>query len=176
MADKRDLQPRLPDLSDPAQRHEQQDVNIWAIGKVGIGLILTTVISLFLVLGVFRYLEQQDRASQTKLPAGAELPQRTPPPSQPRLLSDEPADLKDVQASEEQTLTGYGWADPQHTKVRIPIDKAIDQVVAHGLPSQPAGNQGAAPSVSVPTESSLGPKMQQPGGPLAGQLEGNQGK
>jgi hypothetical protein len=175
MADKEDLQPHLPDLSDPEQRFEKQDVNIWAIGKVGIGLILTTIISLFLVLGVFRYLEQQDRASQPKLPAGVEAPLHKLPP-EPRLLVNEPDDLKEVRASEEQALHGYGWADPQHTRVRIPIDKAIDDVVQRGLPARTNSDQGVAASVSVPTESSLGPKMQQPGGPLAPQLERNQGK
>jgi hypothetical protein len=164
MADKRDLQPRLPDLSDPAQRHEQQDVNIWAIGKVGIGLAVTTILSLFLVLGVFRYLEQQDQASQPVAPAGVEVQQNKLPP-QPRLIENEPEDLNQVRT-----------ADPQHTHVRIPIDKAIDQLAQRGLPSRQSGDQGAAASVTVPTESSLGPKMQQPGGPLAGQLEGNQGK
>jgi len=175
MADRRDLPTNLPDLSDPAQRHEQQDVNIWAIGKVGIGLIVTTIISLFLVLGVFRYLEQQDRASQPKPPAGVEVPQRQLPP-QPRLLDNEPEDLKQVRAAEDQILNGYSWADPQHTRVRIPIGSAIDQLVQRGIPARPGLEQGSAASVSVPSESTLGPKMQQPGGPLAGQLEGNQGK
>jgi len=175
MADKKDLQPGLPDLSDPAQRHETPDVNIWAIGKVGIGLAVTTILSLFLVLGVFRYLEQQDRASQPPLPVGVDVKQQKLPP-QPRLIENEPDDLKQVRAEEDQSLNGYGWADQQHTHVRIPIDRAIDQVAQRGLPVRPSGEQGAAASVSVPTESSLGPKMQQPGGPLAGQVEGNQGK
>lgn len=175
MADKKDLHPRLPDLSDPAQRHEQQDVNIWAIGKVGIGLAVTTIVSLFLVLGVFRYLEQQDRASQPAPPAGVEVQQHKLPP-QPRLVEDEPEDLKKVRAEEDQRLNGYGWADPQHTHVSMPIDRAIDQLAQRGLPVRQGGDQGAAASVSMPTESSLGLKMQQPGGPLAGQLEGNQGK
>ncbi len=174
MADKKDLQPRLPDLSDPAQRHETEDVNIWAIGKVGIGLIVTTILSLFLVLGVFRYLEQQDRASQPPPRVGGNVQQKLPP--QPRLVEDEPDDLKQVRTEEDQSLNGYGWADQQHTHVKIPIDRAIDQVAQRGLPVRPSGDQGGAASVSVPTESSLGPKMQQPGGPLAGQLEGNQGK
>lgn len=174
MADKKDLQPRVPDLSDPAQRHETEDVNIWAIGKVGIGLIVTTILSLFLVLGVFRYLEQQDRASQPPPPVGGNVQQKLPP--QPRLLENEPDDLKQVRSEEDQSLNGYGWADQQHTHVKIPIDRAIDQVAQRGFPVRQSAEQGGAASVSVPTESSLGPKMQQPGGPLAGQLEGNQGK
>jgi hypothetical protein len=171
MADNKNPQPGLPDLSDPAQRHEKQDVNIWAIGKVGIGLAVTTILSLFLVLGIFRYLEQQDRASQPQHPAGVEVPQRNLPP-EPRLVPDEPANLREYRASEDQVLDGYSWADQQHTRVRIPIDKAIDQLAQKGLATRSGSEQSDA--VSVPTESSLGPKMQQPGGPLAGQLEGIQ--
>ena len=54
--------------------------------------------------------------------------------------------------------------------VHIPIDRAIDLLAQRGLPSRPQkGSQTAAFDVSVPTESGLGPKMQQVGGPLAGE-------
>src|SRR5579871_5520601 len=103
MADNKHPQAGLPDMTDPAQRHETKDVNIWAIGKVGIGLAVTTILSLFLVLGVFRFLEVQDRASQPKLPPGMEAPQHTPPP-EPRLIENEPDNLKAYRATEDQVL------------------------------------------------------------------------
>ena len=43
MADNR-FPPDFPDLSDPRQRHESRDVNIWAIGKVGMGLIMQVLV------------------------------------------------------------------------------------------------------------------------------------
>src|SRR5579871_1266278 len=55
MADNRLPPQPLPDLSDPEMRHEHRDVNVWAVGKVGIALILTTIASLLLMFGVFRY-------------------------------------------------------------------------------------------------------------------------
>jgi hypothetical protein len=51
--------------------------------------------------------------------------------------------------------------------VRIPIAKAMDMVVAKGLPVRAAAPP-TTDGVSVPTESGLGPKMMSPGGPLGG--------
>jgi hypothetical protein len=89
----------------------------------------------------------------------------------PRLQSAPIGDLKDMKAAEDKILNGYGWIDQQHGLVRIPIDRAIDLLAQRGLPArQVTEPQTAAAGVSVPTESGLGPKVQQPGGPLAGEL------
>ncbi len=177
MADNRDLEHFQPDLNDPEQRFEHRDVNIWAIGKVAIGLILTTIASLLLVLGVFRYLEVQENARQAAQPEGAVAGQLPP---EPRLLENEPANLQQFRASEDQELNGYVWVDRQKGIVKIPIDRAIDRLLQKGLPARPQAP--AVDNVTVPTDSSLGSVMQQPGGPLnqvaptAGQGQGSQGK
>ena len=70
-----------------------------------------------------------------------------------------------IRAAEDQILNSYGWVDRSKGIVRIPIDRAIDLLAKRGLPARPQ-----APPVEradVPTESGLGPIMQQPGGPLA---------
>jgi hypothetical protein len=165
MADNRDIQHDRPDLSDPEQRFEHRDVNIWAIGKVAIGLVLTTIASMLLVLGVFRYFEVQENARQAP-PAAGFTAGKLPP--EPRLLENEPANLKQYRAVEDQVLNGYQWADQKKGVVKIPIDQAIDRLVQKGLPVRAQnGPQSVSSSVSVPTASGLGPKMQRPGGPLA---------
>jgi hypothetical protein len=165
MADNRDIQHGPPDLNDPEQRFEHRDVNIWAIGKVAIGLVLTTIASMLLVLGVFRYLEVQENAKQ--LPPAAGFAAGKLPP-EPRLLENEPANLQQYRAAEDKVLNGYQWADQAKGQVKIPIDRAIDLLVQKGLPARAQGGpQSVSSSVSVPTGSGLGPKMQQPGGPLA---------
>ena len=61
--------------------------------------------------------------------------------------------------------------DREHGIVRIPIDQAIDMLAASHLPArQTQQPETAAADVSLPTASGLGPKMQPPGGPLAGQI------
>ena len=174
MADNRGIDQHLPDLSDPRQRHESRDINIWAIGKVGIGLIVTTIASILIVLGVFRFLEVQYAAQPPAQPALIQDARQLPP--EPRLVPNEPETLQEVRTAEDQILNGYSWTDQQHTQVKIPINQAIDKVLQKGLPSRGQANTGGPTDVSVPTASSLGPKMQQPGGPLASELSGSQSK
>jgi hypothetical protein len=164
MADSRNIPERFPDLDDPRQRHEERDVNIWAIGKVGLGLIITTVASVAIVWGMFAYLRVQYNAQPPE--RGIDI-NAMKWPAKPNLQYnvDEARNQADYRSTEEQTLNGYSWVDQQHTQVKIPISRAIDELVQKGLPvrSQSPG----AGEVSVPTESGLGPKMAQPGGPLA---------
>jgi hypothetical protein len=72
--------------------------------------------------------------------------------------------LQAVRAAENQMLNSYGWVDQQKGIIRIPIARAMDLVARKGLPVRAA--EPSAEGVSMPTESGLGPKMQQPGGPL----------
>jgi hypothetical protein len=157
---------QFPDLSDPRQRHEERDVNIWAISKVGIGLIITTVASVAIVWGLFAYLRVQYNAQPPE--QGIDINALKRPPAPNLLYNEHEAEnLREYRSAEEQTLNGYSWVDQQHTQVKIPISRAIDQLVQKGLPVRAQAPALAAGDVSVPTESGLGPKMQQPGGPLA---------
>jgi hypothetical protein len=168
MADNRSLeQQHLPDLTDPRQRHEERDVNVWAIGKVGIGLVLTTIASILIVLGVFRFLEVQYKSQPAERPQLIQDARQLPP--EPRLVPNEPENLLQMRTAEDQILNGYSWADQQHTQVKIPIDQAIDKLLQKGLPSR-AQAPAAASTATVPTASGLGPLMQPPGGPLASEL------
>ena len=45
--------------------------------------------------------------------------------------------LKSLRATEDATLTSYGWIDRSKGVVGIPIDKAIDLLAQRGLPTQP---------------------------------------
>lgn len=157
-----------PDLSRPENRFEHRDVNVWAVYKFGIALSVLCVMSLGLLFGLYRYFLNREGGA---LPMGHENVDARQLPPMPRLQSAPIQDLKDMRAAEDKILNGYGWIDQQHGVVRIPIDRAIDLLAQRGLPSRPqAGPQSASAGVSVPTESGLGPKMQQPGGPLAGEL------
>ena len=53
---------------------------------------------------------------------------------QPKLLVNEPLNLKEFREKEHQTLTTYGWADRSAGVVRIPIDRAKDLLIERGLP------------------------------------------
>ncbi len=144
MAENRPSHEPLPDLSIPEMRHEHRDVNVWAVGKVGIALILTTIASLLLMFGVFRYLEVRENAAQIPPASTTTLnPNRLPP--EPNLLFNEheAVNREDIRAEEDKLLNGYSWADRAHGVVRIPIDRAMDLIVQRGLPARP---QNTAPA------------------------------
>ena len=148
-------------------RHEESDVNAWAVGRFGIALLLLCIVSLAVLFGLFRYF--QTRVTEVQGPERVAAPAQQPP--QPRLLSNESEELRRVRAAEDQILNNYGWVDASKGVVRIPIQRAMELVAQRGLPSRPVpGPQTAAAGVSVPTGSSLGPKMQAVGGPLAPEL------
>jgi hypothetical protein len=164
MADNRNVPERFPDLNDPRQRHEVRDVNIWAIGKVGLGLIITTIASVAIVWGMFAYLRVEYNAQPPERGIDVNA-MKWPPKPNLQYNVDEARNQAEYRSTEQQTLNGYSWVDQQHTQVKIPISRAIDELVQKGLPVRSQA-PGAVGDVSVPTESGLGPKMAQPGGPL----------
>lgn len=158
---------RLPDLSDPSQRFEKRDVDFRAITRFGIGLFILCVASFALLLGVFKFFLDQEKAAQAPRPSDIAR-HRVPP--EPRLQATPVKDLATIRAEEDAILNNYTWVDKEKGVVRMPIDKAIDALVAKGLPAR---SSAPAPlsSAIVPTESGLGAVMQQEGGPLASELK-----
>jgi hypothetical protein len=133
--------------------HETSDINVWAIGKFGIGLVAICVISIVMLLGLFKYFQSQEESATT--------PQIEPRKifPQPQLQQTPVLDLRAIRAEEEQVLTSYAWVDQPKGVVRIPISDAIDILAKRGLTSRPQpGVQSDAGGVSVPTESGLGVK------------------
>jgi hypothetical protein len=61
--------------------------------------------------------------------------------AQPKLLVNEPLNLKTFREHEHEVLTTYGWADKGAGLVRIPLDRAKDLLIERGLPVR-----GATPS------------------------------
>jgi hypothetical protein len=155
---------RIPDVSRPENRHEHRDVNLWAVYKFGIALTTLCVVALGLLYGLYVFFVQREGGP---LPADQlNVDARRLPPV-PRLQPAPIQDLHDMRAAEDQILNGYGWVDQAHGVAHIPIDRAIDLLAQRGVTSRPQTAQVAPRDVTVPTESSLGPKMQRPGGPLA---------
>jgi hypothetical protein len=165
--DAREPRDQTPDLDRPELKHEERDVNAWAVGKFAIGLTLLSIFAVLLVAGLFRYFQGRENVAQVTPPPGYESNVSREPPA-PRLQEAPISDLKQMRDAENQMLGTYGWVDREHGIVRLPIDRAIDLLAQRGLPSSPATPD--QPGVSVPTESGLGPKMVVPGGPLENEL------
>jgi hypothetical protein len=143
----------------PEERHEHADVNIWAIGRFGIALAFICVMAMGILYGLFRYFSSQHGGPvpETRIDA------RHKPPA-PYLQEKPVTDLKEMRAAEDHLVNSYGWIDQSQGIVRVPVSRAIDLLAQKGLPVREA--MPAPSNVTVPTESSLGMKVQQPGGPL----------
>jgi hypothetical protein len=146
----------------PRGGHETVDVNVWAVYKFAIALVALCVIALLLLFGLMRFFQAREATMQ----APTIDPVKVFP--EPQLQKTPVQDLQAVRTEEEKMLSGYGWVDPQKGLVRMPIDQAIDVLAKRGLPSRAQAPAAASGNVTVPTESSLGPKMQREGGPLSG--------
>lgn len=137
MAENRPPQYPLPDLTNPEMRHEHRDVNVWAVGKVGIALILTTIASLVLMFGLFRYFEVRENEAQIPPASTTTPPSKLPPEPNLMFNQNESGNLQDIRAEEDKMVNGYGWVDQAHGIARIPVDRAIDLIAQRGFPPRP---------------------------------------
>jgi hypothetical protein len=127
---------------DAALGHETTDINVWAVAKFAIALVIVTIISLVLLFGLMKYFESRYHPEL----ATVEDPTKLFP--EPRLQRTPVVDLREFRSQEQKVLDTYGWIDQPKGIVRIPIDRAIDVLAARGLPStaqaaKPASQAGA---------------------------------
>jgi hypothetical protein len=138
---------------------EHSDVNVIAVGKVGVALLLVTILAMALLFGLFNYFKASEGGEAVTVDPARVFPH-------PQLEKTPIPDLEAVREAEEQVLNSYGWVDRQKGVVRIPIAQAMDMVVKKGLPARAAAPPSEDQGVSVPTASGLGLEMLPPGGPL----------
>jgi len=154
------------DLGHPEPHAEVSDVNVWAVGKFAIALVLLGIFSLAGLFALFHYFIESTGGREPAVTRNFEINAENRPPA-PQLEVAERLDLARERAAEDKLLTTYGWADRQSNTVRIPIDRAIDLLAQQGLPSRPQAPPPAS-TATVPTASGMGEIMTQPGGPLGG--------
>ena len=124
----------LPDNPDNVEVvHEESDVNVGAIVRYGVGLVVfAAIVHLFLwwLLGVYE--RQNERAQTQVFPMAAGQRDRLPP--SPRFQENPQEELQELRAKQKALLEGYGWVNKEAGVARIPIDDAMKMVVERGLP------------------------------------------
>jgi hypothetical protein len=123
----------------PHAGHETTDVNVWAVGKFAIGLVIVCVVSIALLFGLLKFFQSREETSL----ANTVDPVKLFP--QPQLQKTPILDLKAIHAEEDKLLNGYAWVDPKQGIVRIPVDRAIEVLAKRGLPAR--GVPAATPEV-----------------------------
>jgi hypothetical protein len=66
------------------------------------------------------------------------VPRGLPVPPAPQLQVRPRMDLDRLHADERARLDSYGWADKNHTIVRLPIERAMELLAERGLPGWPS--------------------------------------
>ena len=117
--------------------HEESDVNVGAIIRFGVGLlVVAAVVHLLLWWLLGAYERQHERAQTQVFPLAAGQQDRLPP--LPRLQDNPQQELQELRAKQKALLEGYGWVDRDAGVVRIPIEDAMKMVVERGLPAREA--------------------------------------
>jgi hypothetical protein len=130
--------------------YEVADANIRQVVFAGIGLAVATAIACFAMYFLFNLLKKSGGPAQAVNPMA---PARTMPP-EPRVEEKPWMQHVNVLTKDDQTLNTYGWTNKGAGLVRIPIDKAMDIVVQHGLPTVTPGRPvRTSPSTPILKES-----------------------
>ncbi len=117
-----------------AVSYEHTDASTRLILWTGGGLTALVILASVAMLWLFNIFEaREDREQVTPAPVARPAEQEPP---EPRLQENPAADLAIVRAEETRILESYGWADQEHAIARIPIERAMDRIVEHGLPER----------------------------------------
>jgi hypothetical protein len=105
-----------------------------------------------------------------------EVPAKTMPPPQtfpqPRVQADETTELRLILARQRALLSGYRWANPEHTLVQIPIERAMTIISDEGAhaydPIAPSPSALASPEAGAQRAMTPAPATPQSGAPSQG--------
>lgn len=108
--------------SNPRTAFEPSDLSMRVVAAIALGILLYVCLAPFVLTRIYRAaLGDVSRTLDIKPPA-------------PVLQLDPAADLGKFDAKETTQLNSYGWVDQAHGIARIPIDQAMKDLAARGIP------------------------------------------
>jgi hypothetical protein len=126
------------DVSPTATAHEDTDVNVRALNTFMVVLVVSLLVTGFLVYWQYRWFESKALANDP--PPSPRAEERVVPPG-PGLQISELTDGEEYRKRQAAEQEETAWVSKDEKLVRIPIERAIDQVVKNGLPKWPAPPQ-----------------------------------
>ena len=129
--------------------HFDREINVRAILKIGLALVVMAVVVHLLMWWLLRGFEAFEKRKDVRLsPIEQASPQVAPP--EPRLETSPDESLRLLRAQEDQILDHAGWVDQRQGTLRVPIDVAIDAIAVRGVAPLGAPVQSATPAQTVP--------------------------
>ncbi|HVX16364.1 MAG TPA: hypothetical protein VHC22_34580 [Pirellulales bacterium] len=120
--------------STSAAQHETTDVR----GRPMVLAALALAASVALVcLFLIWFFGRLDAGAKQHDPRLSPLAGDQSPPT-PRLQTNPAKDLESMRKAEERALSTYRWIDKERGVVQLPVERAIDLLVAEGLPKTSA--------------------------------------
>lgn len=124
--------------------YEQSDAKAGPLGILAVAIGLLVVVSMTGVAIMWRFMAYETRYTGDM--EGSPLAGLRPLPPSPRLQITAVPDLARVREDEAKLLSSYGWVEKDKGVVHIPVDRAMDLILEHGLP---AGKPEAAATKGV---------------------------
>ena len=116
-----------------AKGFETEDMSAATMGLLSLGLAIAIAVAIWLVVLMLHGF-RADREQVPALTAEQQTPIATPLPH----LQDHPLrDIAALRRTESDRLNHYAWADPQHTRARIPIGEAMQRTIGQSLDGVP---------------------------------------
>ena len=149
----------------PADRgpgYERRDAHVKALLQFAFWMAVSIAVVLVGMKWTFDYYARTQPLGAPVSPLAAE---RELPPS-PRLQAQPRLELKDYCEAQQQDVNSYGWMDRASGVVRIPVDRAMDLVLARGLAARPSSEapDGTAAAAAVTPSMPGGTDLQGPCG------------
>ncbi len=129
--------------------YEPRDASIKGLLQFAFWMAVVLAVTLFAMRGLFDYIKKAEPLGPTSSPLVKEG-ERVLPPS-PRLQVYPHQELMDYCAKQQKDVNSYGWVNEQVGVVHIPVERAMDLILARGLPTR-APNEAppGAPTVRAP--------------------------
>lgn len=123
-------EPLKPDQKPGFETRDAEPKSLFWISMALAGLILGSVALIYWLQGVYGHHAPQNTES---------MPLTYSPPNVPlpRLQLDPPLDMMKLRANEDSAMDAYGWVNKDSGIVRVPVHRAMEILVGHGLPVRP---------------------------------------
>jgi hypothetical protein len=150
---------------DPEYEHE--DLGTRGIFAFMVSLIVSGIVIVVIIVGMYRFLDKQERAQMTTasplVPLKGEMTRSMTQDDVDTLFKDNGAPMLETSelsqfrqflVNQENQLNSYGWVDEKAGVAHIPIERAMELMVQRGIPvcAQNCGNAKATAENKAPEQ------------------------